>query len=26
LMGIWGRMSVGRFSPSFEARFPSPKA
>ncbi len=26
LMGIWGRRSVGRFSPSFEARFPSPKA
>ena len=25
LMGNWGRRSVRRFSPSFEARFPSPK-
>jgi hypothetical protein len=24
LMGIWGRRSVGRFSPSLEARFPTP--
>jgi hypothetical protein len=26
LMGNWGRRSVRRFSPSLEARFPSPKA
>ena len=25
LMGNWGRRSVRRFSPSFEARFPSPR-
>jgi len=25
LMGIWGRQSVGRLSPSLEARFPTPK-
>ncbi|HEX9476869.1 MAG TPA: hypothetical protein VGA41_09430 [Candidatus Dormibacteraeota bacterium] len=25
LMGSWGRMSVRRFSPSLEPRFPSPK-
>jgi hypothetical protein len=26
LMGIWGRRSVGRLSPSLEPRFPTPKA
>lgn len=25
LLGSWGRRSVTRFSPSLEARFPSPK-
>jgi hypothetical protein len=26
LMGNWGRRSVRRFSPSLEARFPTPKS